>query len=944
MTQRLCARLTGLAGLIGATVVAAGGDPIPATFGGYVSREWGNLYNWDIYEVPNNKNGSEYAVYLTTDCSFFFDCGQPQITTSPGLIELTELHLAENVMLGVSAGVFRPGKTSFGYLSQIVASGADIEFTETEGDYGLLRVIANWDGAVSSVLTEIADCEYVMLQATSGSLADFSRLEHVGGQGADATFAASADAGMVDVRNLAGLDVASTWYAINGGVITAGPFSNSPIRFITVGEDSVITLPGVSNLNNAELRITGSGMLETRPIESFDNGSVILESGASYSMDIAHYFTDRPNGVQIRSRASTLAFPSLQLMEIADDVNLTIEVNAGLLNFPELTEIRGPGGRVWLTFGGSDQLRVPRLQRVEPTAFVQFSTGSHTVGPIDFLDVGSFSAGGAALVHINGSLNLSGADVSITGLSAVSADVITSIDDTDMSLQSGGHFAPAAAACSITAPGRDWDVYGSGSHLDAGALQNLHVDWPEGPSSFRIAVRDGGRITLGDVTITTAPDDRVIFEVDGPDSSIDIGPNSVFAGATYWKVVGGAEMRVPETVPIAPVSGLELRGGVLHLPGLTTFDEAWIGVYAATECVTSATDTDLHNTSVTAAQNWTFNATTWSWDRTGERTLFTTSRRLDAPSLLMMSLNPPPGDQPAMLRFRASGGYLDFSSVRTLAAPPSASMHVLLIETTSNNSTVDLSGLESATGDIKIKVDRYDSLIDWGTDLRHDAAFDDPAGSSFRNWTEGTLLCRGNVYITTPTRQSGPHLSSGRFIMAAPGTATMELENLDEGTAGVFAWGIQQFEIGFQGSPTRVVLVDDFDNGARGPNGEPEALYIGKTYIDQPLQFGPGASLVLNGFNVYVQSTSGSVLLNTLWPASQRAFAYGQGTLYRVDPAACPADFSAPFGVLNFFDAQEFLRLYSTHDQEADLDRNGLWNFFDLQGFLDSFASGCAAP
>lgn len=933
-----------LALLLAATpvAVAQGDDVVNATFMGYINREWGNPYNWDTYEVPNNKNGNgEYAISLTSDCSFFFWCDRPLVVTSPGIIEVTELHVGENVIFGVQDGVFRTGAAEFGYMSQVFATDAEIHFADPEGDYGLLNVLAVGTGTITGVQTEIPNCQSVTL-AADGGLVDFSKLEHVSGDSIDATFAAHANSGMIDVRGLLGLDVESTWYAINGGVITAGPFSNAPIRFVTLGEDSLISLPGVSNLDGTELRMTGSGVLETMPITSFDNGTIILESGASYSMQISDYAIDRTTGGQIRSTMSTLSFPNLQTMQVADDVNLTIEASGGLMDFPLLTEIRGPQGRVWLSFGDEGNPHVPQLARVEPTAFVHFSTGSHTVGPIEFLQIGSLSAGGTALVHINGSVNLSGADVSLSSHSTLSADVVTSFDDVDVTVQGGSMFAPSADSCTIVSQGKDWTANGSGSELDLSALENLHVDSPEGPVNLRVTARDGGRVAFRDVILTTAPDDRVLFELDGSDSSIEIGANAVIAGSTYWRVANGAELRVPETVPIAPASGVELSGGVLHLPGLTTFDEAWIGVYASTEFVSSAVDTDLHNTSVTANLDWTFPASAWSWDRPGDWTVFSARRRLDASALQTMSLNPSPGGVPATLRFRAGNrGVLDFSSVHTLDGPPPGSMHVLVIETTDNNALIDFSGLTSATGDIKIDAYRYDSVIDWGTDLRHDAGFFDAWGSSFRNWTEGTLVCRGNVYITTPTRELGPHLSSGRFVMGAPGTVTMELENLDEGTGGAYAWGIQQFEVGYEDAPTRVVLRDDVDNGSRGPNDDSEALYIGKTYLSQPLRIGPGASLVLNGLHVYVQSTQGNALLNTLWPENKRGFPFDQGMLYRVDPDACPADFAAPFNLLDFFDAQEFLLLFSQHDREADLNHDSLWDFFDVQLFLNSFAAGC---
>lgn len=53
------------------------------------------------------------------------------------------------------------------------------------------------------------------------------------------------------------------------------------------------------------------------------------------------------------------------------------------------------------------------------------------------------------------------------------------------------------------------------------------------------------------------------------------------------------------------------------------------------------------------------------------------------------------------------------------------------------------------------------------------------------------------------------------------------------------------------------------------------------------------------------------------------------------------ADFAEEYGVLNFFDVQVFLQLFSAHDPSADITGEGEFNFFDVQEFLSAFAAGC---
>lgn len=57
---------------------------------------------------------------------------------------------------------------------------------------------------------------------------------------------------------------------------------------------------------------------------------------------------------------------------------------------------------------------------------------------------------------------------------------------------------------------------------------------------------------------------------------------------------------------------------------------------------------------------------------------------------------------------------------------------------------------------------------------------------------------------------------------------------------------------------------------------------------------------------------------------------------------ACPADFAAPEGQLDFFDLSAFLSAYLSQDPAADLARPfGTFDFFDISAYLSAFSSGC---
>jgi len=54
----------------------------------------------------------------------------------------------------------------------------------------------------------------------------------------------------------------------------------------------------------------------------------------------------------------------------------------------------------------------------------------------------------------------------------------------------------------------------------------------------------------------------------------------------------------------------------------------------------------------------------------------------------------------------------------------------------------------------------------------------------------------------------------------------------------------------------------------------------------------------------------------------------------------CPADLNND-GLLDFFDLQQFLNWYSAGDIRADLAPDGVLDFFDLQAFLNLYSAGC---
>jgi len=54
----------------------------------------------------------------------------------------------------------------------------------------------------------------------------------------------------------------------------------------------------------------------------------------------------------------------------------------------------------------------------------------------------------------------------------------------------------------------------------------------------------------------------------------------------------------------------------------------------------------------------------------------------------------------------------------------------------------------------------------------------------------------------------------------------------------------------------------------------------------------------------------------------------------------CPADLD-PDGILDFFDVSAFLDAFAAQDPIADFTEDGIYDFFDVSDFLDAFGAGC---
>jgi len=65
------------------------------------------------------------------------------------------------------------------------------------------------------------------------------------------------------------------------------------------------------------------------------------------------------------------------------------------------------------------------------------------------------------------------------------------------------------------------------------------------------------------------------------------------------------------------------------------------------------------------------------------------------------------------------------------------------------------------------------------------------------------------------------------------------------------------------------------------------------------------------------------------------------GQVYRLVPPCTPADLASPFAALDIYDLLTFLNAFADGQSAGDINEDGLFDFFDVQVFLDLFSTGC---
>jgi outer membrane protein assembly factor BamB len=140
-------------------------------------------------------------------------------------------------------------------------------------------------------------------------------------------------------------------------------------------------------------------------------------------------------------------------------------------------------------------------------------------------------------------------------------------------------------------------------------------------------------------------------------------------------------------------------------------------------------------------------------------------------------------------------------------------------------------------------------------------------------------------------------------------------------------------------TPDKAVVVHTWLEAFGGPHSVAGWAGDGSVRLwSVPLQTIDGHFELINSHTVSFSPSSDAAYFITRLTSNG-----ARGGLYAVatgEPNTCPADLNGD-GILDFFDVAAFLTAFAAQDQSSDLNGDGVYDFFDAAAYLASFADGC---
>jgi hypothetical protein len=149
----------------------------------------------------------------------------------------------------------------------------------------------------------------------------------------------------------------------------------------------------------------------------------------------------------------------------------------------------------------------------------------------------------------------------------------------------------------------------------------------------------------------------------------------------------------------------------------------------------------------------------------------------------------------------------------------------------------------------------------------------------------GALIRLKRNFEFTNTNTSSLVLSAGRIHMNGDADMPADAQRLEVGGADLglptgsipLNFQIGQLIVGDHDQPTLVRLVDSINNGNRGPNGEPEALYLQGFPAENGLRIRGGSTLILDGVDLYAVVNNEWTHINDLFPKGESLIEFDDG-------------------------------------------------------------------
>ncbi|MBN2021931.1 MAG: hypothetical protein JW809_03990 [Pirellulales bacterium] len=472
----------------------------------------------------------------------------------------------------------------------------------------------------------------------------------------------------------------------------------------------------------------------------------------------------------------------------------------------------------------------------------------------------------------------------------------------------------------------------NGAVIDLSSVQSVTGAATNNDDWLRFRIETGGDIPLAALAQTTG---RTYFQIDRDDYSL---PALQQAGNTFFSIAAGRTVNLPQLHAMSGAgTGVSLAAGAtLDAAELLSIDSATIAIGAsgafnapklisltASTYTARPNQTFVHGAITDVNRSRLFVADGAAWDLSGvtgyandtlvdyraHLTLFSADGAgslLDLSGMQSLSIAGAYGHN-AVFNYDVSatnGGTIDLSGLQSATGASTGNDDWLRFRVESGGS-IDLGGLRSLAGRTRFEVGGEGTLelgdlpISGTTYLsvNHPDAHVNVHGSLYLEQTGQLTLASGagitieGDFLFALTDEAKLATSAGSLHMAGAGVQYLEAGGQDLGSGGGTTgnFGLGRLLIGREDQPTTVMLLNILDNGNRA-GGAAEALYLyGMGGLDG-LEMAAGSRLVLDGLNVYTyqKNTSGVfewVHLNSLFGPGVSEIPFAGGTVAVPEPA-----------------------------------------------------------